>query len=191
MEVWENLGIKPSANQFAELTSAFLIKNPTLHGEANEINCTKETINIDDDSSSSLIDRSEEVQLEAAIKASLEMSKQTNIASSVIEEDNDSLLDDDDDLSVVGDDNSNVKSTTRESDEPSCGKKHKLENTKGPSKGVAALVNKDEDRTRTEIRDDSSVPPSTPVIVNQSVLAGEIVKILLRTPSNERRTLPR
>ena len=64
--------------------------------------------------SSSLIDRSEDAQLEAAIQASLEMSKQPSIVSSVDDDDdeNDSLLDDDDSLIDDDDDQCIVEEKT-------------------------------------------------------------------------------
>jgi len=66
--VWENLGMKPSADQFAELATLFLSEHPSLNAsfevDQNIANTKNERI--------SIIDDSEDVQLEAALKASLE-----------------------------------------------------------------------------------------------------------------------
>merc|ERR1712226_571585 len=91
MVVWENLGMKPSADQFAELATLFLSEHPNL----NESFESKEDEKDRPKEKKSVIDLGEEDQLEAAISASLASSKEKK--SKVDDSDSFEVEDDDDD----------------------------------------------------------------------------------------------
>ncbi|XP_057301060.1 UBX domain-containing protein 7-like [Hydractinia symbiolongicarpus] len=93
MVVWENLGMKPSADQFAELATMFLSEHPNLNQSFEHERRKRESSN----STSCIIDCDEDEQLNAAIKASLHetSTSEKNTVSAGSDGDSDALFSDD------------------------------------------------------------------------------------------------
>ncbi|XP_066936195.1 UBX domain-containing protein 7-like [Clytia hemisphaerica] len=202
MVVWENLGSNPSANQFAELATMFLAENPPFTNDMNS-----STISIEDDDvvdvtktddrknkPDALIDKSEDAQLEAAIKASLEMcNKQPKLVAIDDDEEEGSIVtvDESDESEIEISDDEDGGSV--ENDEIPSNKKRKINEAPGTLSDKTSVKTTKGCYEKPNVEITEEKPPTTKAATHtQNILddpTKEKVKILLRTPTNERKQI--
>jgi len=177
MVVWENLGMKPSADQFAELATLFLAEYPNLNDSLDSKDGDSEKSE-KSKRKKSVIDLGEQDQLEAAISASMACSSDYT----KLEYDSDSIEvenDDDEDEDKDDKEDSKNKIKTDSSD------------NKNNDTSVTNIENSIKSDSSTDKKNNTEENDMISKVIENDIMSreGEKATILLRLPDNGRKQI--